>query len=229
MSHSVPVGTRVRATSWQIRRRLAILVSGNGPRPTRLADYLGAKLGMSVGLDPVLTQDVDKVLRELQVSSIDVAIPAERVDRALVGGDDWARALDAGSRMVQGGVVRVGFAIGRNGTNQEKSARRSGIRGLIDQLRGSGDLSEFQSARVTGSINGTPHVVDLLNDKFVEKTEVDVDRLNDPDASTEYAGELIRKSLRKNRVYLESAVPAAGGGRVSFSNRFIEHPDDQRS
>ncbi|MGV0779159.1 hypothetical protein [Mycolicibacterium sp. XJ775] len=40
----------------------------------------------------------------------------------------------------------------------------------------------------------------------MEKTQVDADRLNDPDRSTTYARELLSQSLTRNREYLFSAV-----------------------
>ncbi|MAU84038.1 MAG: hypothetical protein CME34_19640 [Gordonia sp.] len=53
----------------------AMLTSGDGPRAKRLCDYLSAKLSIEVGVDPVLTHDLDQVLDAMRFSSLEVAIP----------------------------------------------------------------------------------------------------------------------------------------------------------
>lgn len=210
------------------RNIIAMLTSGDGPRPRRVVDYLGSKLGINVGIEPVLTQNLDEVLTEMQISGIDVAIPVSRIDRHLVGGD-WAQALDGAKVLATDGVVRIGMSVGRRGNRAQKATIRQRIRGRIDDLRGSGSLSEFTSARVTGSISGNQRSVDLMEDRFVEKTEVDADRLNDPDRSAEYAAELLQQSLAKNSQYLSSVVPKLGDDPVTYPDLFIETPDDESS
>ncbi|MGV0772879.1 oxidoreductase [Mycobacterium syngnathidarum] len=209
------------------RNIVAMLTSGDGPRARRLADYLEHKLEIAVGIEPVLTQNLDQALDEMSVSRVDVAIPADRINRELVGGD-WVQALDGARALAHDGVVRIGISVGRRGTGTQKEAIRRRIRELIDALRGSGALSEFESARVVGSISGTPQSVDLLEDKFVEKTRVDADRLNDPERSTAYARELLRQSLTRNRDYLLSAVPAVPGVPAHYADTLIEVPGDER-
>lgn len=209
------------------RNIVALLTSGDGPRARRLVDYLEHKLGIEVGIEPVLTQNLDQALDAMSVSRVDVAIPANRINRELVGGD-WVQALDGARALAQDGVVRIGISVGRRGTGTQKDAIRRRIRELIDNLRGSGALSEFESARVVGSISGTPQSVDLLEDRFVERTEVDADRLNDPEQSTAYARELLRQSLTRNHEYLLSAVPELAGESVTYADTLIELPDDER-
>ncbi|WP_441958193.1 oxidoreductase [Mycolicibacterium houstonense] len=209
------------------RNIVALLTSGDGPRARRLVDYLEHKLGIEVGIEPILTQNLDQALDAMSVSRVDVAIPANRINRELVGGD-WVQALDGARALAQDGVVRIGISVGRRGTGTQKDAIRRRIRELIDNLRGSGALSEFESARVVGSISGTPQSVDLLEDRFVERTEVDADRLNDPERSTAYARELLRQSLTRNHEYLLSAVPELAGESVTYADTLIELPDDER-
>lgn len=207
---------------------VAMLMSGNGPRAKRLCDYLEAKLGMDVGLDPILTQDLDRVLDEMRVSSVDIAVPSARIDRNLVGGD-WAEALEANRILAQDGVVKVGVAVGRRGTRAQKDGRRSHIRRLIDQLRGSGAITEMQSARVTGTIRGAQRSVDLLSDHFVERTEVDADRLADPERSATYAHGLLEQSLVGNAQYLDEVVPRVEGVSDRLDPHFVERPEDERN
>ncbi|MDO3166660.1 oxidoreductase [Mycobacteroides abscessus subsp. abscessus] len=207
---------------------IAMLTSGDGPRPRRLVDYLRSKLDINVGIEPVLTQNLDQVLSEMRVSAIEVAIPANRINRDLVGGD-WVQALAGAQVLTHDGVVRLGVSVGKRGNRAHKEGIRRHLRELIDRLRGSGALSEFDSAKVSGSIAGTQRSVDLLEDRFVEKADVDADRLNDPQRSTEYARELLRASIRRNGDYLWSVVPEVGQDHVAFPDTFIEKPADEKS
>ncbi len=208
---------------------VAMLTSGNGPRARRLCDYLRAKLDVEVGLDPVLTHDLDRVLEEMRLSSVEIAVPAHVVTRDLIGGD-WASALAANRVLVQdGGVIRVGVTVGRRGTRAEKGRIRASIRLLVDQLRGSAATEELDSARVTGTINGTQRSVDLHADRFVEKVEVAADRINDPEESARYARMILNEALRGSRDHLDLAVPSVPNGTASgHVARFIEKPDDER-
>lgn len=204
---------------------VAMLVNGNGPRAKRLCDYLTARLGVTVGLDPVLTRDLDRVLDEMKLSSIEVAIPATRIDRELIGGD-WADALEASRQLSEdAGVVRVGVAVGRRGDRQTKERIRRRVRTLIDQLRGSGAISEVDSARVVGTIRGAQRTVDLLSDRFVEKVEVESDILNDPERSAQYARQVLAETLRGSADYLGQVVPEVSGAESGLTPRFSEFAD----
>ncbi|MEY1676099.1 oxidoreductase [Gordonia sp. ABKF26] len=205
---------------------VAMLTSGDGPRAKRLCDYLSAKLSIEVGVDPVLTQDLDQVLDEMRFSSIEVAIPAERIDRDLVGGD-WVETLAASRALAQnGGVVHVGMAVGRRGSRSFKETIRQRIRELTSQLRGSSGLSEMQSARVTGTIRGQQRTVDLLADRFVEKVDVDADRLADPAESVAYARQVLGKALRDRSDYLSRVVPIVDQTPSGHRAQFVENQDD---
>lgn len=206
---------------------VAMLTSGDGPRPRRLVDYLNSKLDIDVRIEPVLTQNLDQVLAEMRISGVDIAIPASRITRDLVGGD-WAQALDGGRILAQDGVVRIGMSVGRRGDAAHKDRLRRRIRQLVEGLRGSDGLAEFSSARVSGSIRGTERSLNLLEDRFIEKTEVDADRLNDPERSAQYAQELLQAALQRNRQYLDSVVPAVADQRAPFPDVFIETPDDEQ-
>jgi hypothetical protein len=207
---------------------VAMLASGDGPRPGRLADYIRAKFGLAVGLTPVLRQDLDAVLQEMRVTSVDISIRAAHISRDLVGGD-WVQALEAGRQLSQDGVVRVGFSVGRRGTREEKRHRGERFRALIDRLRGSGGLSEFQSAKVGGVVNGSSRTVDLIHDKFVQQTEVDADLLSDPERSVDYACDLLTEEIRQNRGYLVETTPVVSGAPLQFNGNFIENPDDEQA
>jgi hypothetical protein len=49
------------------RNILAMLTSGDGPRPRRVVDYVRAKLNIDIAIAPVLTQNLDEVLAEMRV------------------------------------------------------------------------------------------------------------------------------------------------------------------
>lgn len=208
---------------------VAMLTSGNGPRANRLAEYLRAKLGVEIGLDPVLTQDLDKVLDEMRASAIEVSIPAERVTRDLVGGD-WAAALEANRRLADnGGVIRIGMSVGHKGSQTHKNSVRQHIRQLIDSLRSSGAVDQFKSAKVTGTLRGSQRSIDLHADQFVEKVSVDADTITNPESSVAYAREILRRELDRSSAYLFSAVPATTNTiSESFTPRFIDRPSDEQ-
>jgi len=205
---------------------VSMLTSGNGPRPRRLVEYLKRKMTIDVGIEPVVTQNLDQVLRDMRMSSIDVAIPLGRITRDLVGGD-WVQALDGARALAHDGVVRVGVSVGRRGNEAHKRNIRDRIRQLVNDLRGSGHLSEFDSARVSGTINGTHRSLDLMEDRFVEQTDVDPDQLKDPARSTRYAARLLRQSLDKNEEYLMSVVPPVGDRPLNYPDVLIETRDDE--
>lgn len=209
------------------RNIIAMLTSGDGPRPRRLVDYLSAKLDIEVGIEPVLTQNLDDVLAEMRISEIQVAIPVSRIDRNLIGGD-WIEALDGARLLAQDGVVRIGMSVGRRGTRVHKESIRARLSRRVADLRGSGALSEFDSARVSGTVSGSPRTVDLLEDRFVEKTDVDADRLNDPQRSIAYAREVLGAAVTKNKEYLKSVVEPLPQGSVSFPDTFIDTPGDEQ-
>lgn len=70
--------------------------------------------------------------------------------------------------------------------------------------------------------------MDLFEDRFLEKTDVDADRLNDPDRSIAYARELLRAAVSRNKDYLKSVVEPVGQNYVSFADLFVDTPDDER-
>ncbi|ODR17179.1 hypothetical protein BHQ19_29595 [Mycolicibacterium porcinum] len=62
----------------------------------------------------------------------------------------------------------------------------------------------------------------------MEKTQVDADRLNDPERSTTYARELLSQSLTRNREYLFSAVAEVPDTPAPYADTFTEIPGDER-
>ncbi len=120
-----------------------MLASGDGPQARRLVDYLEHKLDIEVGIEPVLTQNLDQALDEMSVSRVDVAIPANRINRDLVGGD-WVQGTRRCPRAGPGwGRPHRDLGGSPRHRNAEDAIRRR-IRELIDNLRGSGALSEFE-------------------------------------------------------------------------------------
>ncbi|MEW5808124.1 MAG: hypothetical protein AB1925_01605 [Actinomycetota bacterium] len=124
--------------------------------------------------------------------------------------------------------MRIGMSVGRRGTGAHKESIRALLSRRVADLRGSSALSEFDSTRVSGSISGSPRSVDLLEDRFVEKTDVDADRLNDAQRSIAYAREVLGAAVTKNKEYLKSVVEPVAGASVSFPDTFIDIPDDEQ-
>ena len=104
------------------------VVNGNGPRPKRLAEYINQKFSAGVSLEPVLRGNYDTILRDMQISRIDIAIPADRVTRELVGGD-WVEALDGAHRLTENGIIRIGMSVGTAGTKESRSGTRRRLSG----------------------------------------------------------------------------------------------------
>lgn len=127
---------------------VAVLLSGNGPRPKRLTSYLKAKMGVSIGLVPILREDFETVLREMRITRVDVAVPADRISRDLVGGD-WVAALDGARQLAQEGAITIGMSVGRK-SNEEKVRLGERFRGLVNELLEGGGIGSFKRARVEG-------------------------------------------------------------------------------
>ncbi|OCB22435.1 hypothetical protein [Mycobacterium intracellulare] len=71
--------------------------------------------------------------------------------------------------------------------------------------------------------------MDLYADKFVQKTDVDTDRLSDPARSTAYAEELLRAAVQRNDTYLRSAIEQVADEELSFPDTFYEDSGDERA
>lgn len=174
---------------------VAVLLSGNGPRPKRLTSYLKAKMGVSIGLVPILREDFETVLREMRITRVDVAVPADRISRDLVGGD-WVTALDGARQLAQEGTITIGMSVGRKSI-EEKVRLGERFRGLVNELLQGGGLGSFKRARVEGRMpDGSQEVVDLIEDRLVQKVEVDPQPLLDPEQGSKEAKQILVEQAR---------------------------------
>lgn len=196
---------------------VAVLVGGHGPHAQRLSEYLQFKFSMPVSLVPVLRQDLDQVLDEMRLTQIELAIPAEQIDRNLIGGD-WVEALDGASRLTHDGVIRIGLSVGRAGDAHYKQAFSRRLQELTDHLRQAAGIGALKTAKVSGVHQGNPQVVDLVNDKFVERVEVDADRFNDPDLALGYAREVLHSAVTENQEFLDRVTPTPGQENVTLGD-----------
>jgi hypothetical protein len=153
-------------------------------------------MGVPVLLQPVLREDLDAVLAEMRLTEVQIAIPAERITRDLIGGD-WAEALDMGKRLTQDGTVRIGMSVGRSGDRDFKERMSLRYHELVNALRTSVGLSELSAARVRGVYRGSSETIDLLEDRLAEQVNVDGDRWSDPDRAIEYARETLLTQIEQ--------------------------------
>lgn len=174
---------------------LAVLVGGDGPHPQRIGEYIREKLALGWYLEPVLRDDLDEVLNELRITELQVSIPAELINRELVGGD-WYEALESASRLASNGIVRIGMSIGRRGNREFKARMNDYFHAKLSELRQAAGLTHFQSAKVHGEYRGNPQVVDLIQDRLVLSVEVDEERMSDPDEAVSYATEVLMSEVR---------------------------------
>lgn len=205
---------------------IAALVSGNGPHPQRLAEYIRTKFHTPIGLVPVLRRDLDAVLRDMRFTEIEVAVPAERLDRDLVGGD-WVEALDGARSLSHDGVLRIGLSVGQKGDAFYKASFSDHVRNLVDQVRQATGFGDLTTARVAGHVRGSRQVVDLINDKFVERVSVDPDKFGDPQQAVDHAKEVIASVAEKTAEYLDRTLPSADKEQFDLGE-FDEAADDEQ-
>ncbi|WP_139204891.1 hypothetical protein [Arthrobacter sp. OV608] len=205
---------------------VAALVNGNGPHPQRLAEYIRLKFRTPVGLVPVLRRDLDAVLRRMRITEVEVAVPAERLDRELVGGD-WVAALDGARSLSHDGVIRIGLSVGQKGDAFYKASFSEHVRTLVDQLRQATGFGDLTTARVAGSVRGDRQVVDLINDRFVERVDVDPDKFGDPERATNYARDVLTAVADRTKDYLEGTLPVAPASYIALGD-FDEAIDNEQ-
>jgi hypothetical protein len=162
---------------------------------------------------------------ELSVSSAQVPM--------LGGGDDWAEVLDNASNLINDGAISIKMSIGRTGDAAAKQAKTNRIRTLVDLLlnRSQDQMGHFNRAKVYGTEPGTknPITVDLLNQKFVAKVDVDAEALADPDEAASAAMTVIDDEWEVHRKYLEDSTPPVEGTvDPSLVGSFVETPEDER-
>ncbi|MFJ4210623.1 hypothetical protein ACIPY2_19385 [Paenarthrobacter sp. NPDC089675] len=194
------------------RNVMAVLASGNGPRASRLGEYLGGMLGLELGLVPVVREDVEEILNRLEVSRFEFALPAERLSGKLMEGE-WADVLDSASRLMTEGTFRISLSVGRSGKAEDKQRIRERIQQLIDLFRRAGSVEHFDYVVAEGkdSLTGEREVVDLLKERFVSHIEVDADVFNDPAKSVAEAVSILNKQARDNEAFFARTLPEIKG------------------
>lgn len=191
---------------------IAVLTSGNGPRASRLGEYLAGTLGQDLGLVPVLREDVEEILARLEVSRFEFALPAERLSGGLMGGE-WADVLDSASRLMNEGSFRISLSVGRTGKAEDKQRIRERIQHLIDLFRRAGSVEQFDYVVAEGkdSQTGDREVVDLLKERFIAHIEVDPDAFNDPMRSTREAIGILNRQAQDNEAFFARTLPEIKG------------------
>ncbi|MDP9935403.1 hypothetical protein ACIPY1_12170 [Paenarthrobacter nicotinovorans] len=194
------------------RNVMAVLTSGNGPRASRMGEYLGGMLGLEPTLVPVVREDVEEILARLEVSRFEFALPAERLSGKLMEGE-WADVLESASRLMNQGTFRISLSVGRSGSADEKRRIRERIQRLIDLFRQAGSVEHFDYVVAEGkdSLTGDREVVDLLKERFISHIEVDPDAFNDPQKSAAEAIVILNKQARDNEAFFARTLPDIKG------------------
>ncbi|MFF1831592.1 hypothetical protein [Paenarthrobacter sp. NPDC058040] len=194
------------------RNVIAVLTSGNGPRASRLGEYLGGMLGLELGLVPVVREDIEEILTRLEVSRFEFALPAERLSGQLMEGE-WADVLDSASRLITEGTFRISLSVGRSGKAEDKQRIRDRIQQLIDLFRRAGSVEHFDYVVAEGkdSLTGDREVVDLLKERFISHIDVDADVFNDPGKSVAEAVSILNKQARDNEAFFARTLPDTKG------------------
>ncbi|MEV7607065.1 hypothetical protein AB0N65_16650 [Paenarthrobacter sp. NPDC089322] len=200
------------------RNVIAVLTSGNGPRASRMGEYLGGMLGLEIGLVPVVREDIEDILARLEVSRFEFALPAERLSGKLMEGE-WADVLDSASRLMTEGTFRISLSVGRSGKAEDKQRIRERIQQLIHLFRRAGSVEHFDYVVAEGkdSLTGDREVVDLLKERFISHIEVDPDVFNDPRRSTEEAIAILNKQAKDNEAFFARTLPDTKGSPDSGS------------
>ncbi len=198
------------------RNVMAVLTSGNGPRASRMGEYLEGMLGLELGLVPVVREDIEEILSRLEVSRFEFALPAERLSGKLMEGE-WADVLDSASRLMNEGTFRISLSVGRSGRAEDKQRIRERIQQLIDLFRRAGSVEHFDYVVAEGkdSLTGDREVVDLLKERFISHIEVDPDVFNDPRKSTVEAIAILSKQARDNEAFFARTLPDIRGSADS--------------
>ncbi|MFC8041047.1 hypothetical protein ACFUOZ_16965 [Paenarthrobacter sp. NPDC057355] len=194
------------------RNVMAVLTSGNGPRASRMGEYLDGMLGLEPTLVPVVREDVEEILTRLEVSRFEFALPAERLSGKLMEGE-WADVLESASRLMNQGTFRISLSVGRSGNADEKRGIRERIQRLIDLFREAGSVEHFDYVVAEGkdSLTGDREVVDLLKERFISHIEVDPDVFNDPGKSAAEAIANLNKQARDNEAFFARTLPDTKG------------------
>ena len=192
------------------RNIVGLLFNNDGPRAARLADYLNAKFGCDISLQPVYREDLAEVLDEMRMTAIELTVSSAQVP-LVGGGDDWAELLDNASNLIDDGAISLKLSIGRGGNASARQARTSKVRRLVDLIRSRSQdqMGHFSRVKVQGTESGTknPITVDLLNQKFVARVEVDAETLSDAERAAPAAMEVISEQWRTNRAFLINSTP----------------------
>jgi len=194
------------------RNVLAVLSSGNGPRASRLGEYLGGVLGLEPVLVPVVREDVGDILDRLDVSRFEFSLPAGRLTGKFMEGE-WADVLDSASRLMSEGTFRISLSVGRSGSAQDKQRIRERIQQLIELFRRSGSMEQFDHVMAEGrnSVSGDREVVDLLKERFISYVDVDAGAFNDPVRAAAEAVEILRKQSQNHEDFFARTLPDVKG------------------
>lgn len=157
------------------RNLLAFMGSGFGPRPTRLAEWIRERVGWDLKLEPVLRPNAGEILNHLErVAWVEIKVPADEVRNLDVSGffqgaNDPLGALKTMQRAQQGGVITLGFSVGR-----DKHANQTFLTALLSRMRRAPtDTFTKAQAKVYVEHADSATIVDFLHDRVAAEVEID--------------------------------------------------------
>lgn len=154
------------------RNIVGVLYYFESPRPGKLIEYINIKFGARLGLVPIYSRDLNRMLNEMAASYLELTIPSAQAAQlgAEVGGQ-FAAPLRAVSQLLHDGSITLKLSVGRRGDQRARRQRRESLVQLARTVVGNRGI--FESARLVGSTgdrDGFP--IDLLQERFAHKVLV---------------------------------------------------------
>lgn len=214
--------------AFHARNVLSVLYNNNGPRAGRLVDYINAKFGCEIDLVPIYREDLATILQDMRQTRIDVTMPASQAVQLNSGdGDDWTTPLADTAALLDDGMISIRVSIGQKGKATERADRAGRLRTLMNQLRSRNDLKGFKSIKVHGTelATGNPLTVDLLEQRFILRTEVPA---GPNGVAPDDARSVLVAEHRRNQQFLKDATPdVTGSAPAGTVGAFIPLPADE--
>lgn len=157
------------------RNLLAFMGSGFGPRPSRLAEWMRERVGWDLRLEPVLRPNAGEILNHLErVAWVEIKVPADEVRNLdlsgfFQGANDPLGALKTMQQAQHGGVITLGFSVGR-----DRHANQAFLTKLLKRMRGAPvDTFTKAQAKVYVEHADSATIVDFLHDRVAAEVEID--------------------------------------------------------
>jgi len=154
------------------RNVVGFLYYFESPRPGKLIEYVNLKFAARLGLVPIYSRDLIRMLNEMAASYLELTIPSAQA--AQLGGEvagPFAAPLRTVSQLMHDGSITLKLSVGRRGDQRSRRQRREQLVQLARAVVGNRGV--FESARLVGSVGGRAGFpIDLLQERFAHKVLV---------------------------------------------------------